>query len=31
MSMGGRVDAEALQRDASGLLIACGLALRGFD
>lgn len=31
MSLGSRVSAEKLNADASSLLIACGLALRGFD
>lgn len=31
MSLGSRVNAEKLNSDASSLLIACGLALRGFD
>lgn len=31
MSLGSRVQAQALQQDAPSLMIACGLALRSFD
>jgi len=31
MSLGSRVQAQALQQDAPALMIACGLALRSFD
>lgn len=31
MSVGSKVDSEALAADAPALMIACGLALRGFD
>ena len=31
MSIGPRVDAQALANDAPAMMIACGLALRSFD
>ncbi|MDA0953396.1 MAG: pilus assembly protein PilM, partial [Proteobacteria bacterium] len=31
MTMSSKVDAVALQDDAPGLMIACGLAMRSFD
>ncbi len=31
MSLGSKVNAQALSNDASAMMIACGLALRSFD